>query len=177
MLGGNWGLLFLNWFFVFLLWRLAWNADHSRSRALRGNAYKLALVFKINSRCKYRASGGSLFFACTKKSNQKKVHPAFGFCCAKLPSLRHNFGGRREGPSMALHSSIVHPAQLPPKIAPPLSQKKGSTSAPNTVTLVDRLKSKFSFPRSAWERIPCADSDLPFYFHPARGHIEHHCML
>jgi hypothetical protein len=59
-------------------------------------------------------------------------HPAYqkgtllvGFCYAKLSSLRHDFGGRREGPSMALHSSIGHPAQLTPKIAPPLGQKKG----------------------------------------------------
>ena len=30
---------------------------------------------------------------------------------------------------MALHSSIGHPAQLTPKIAPPLGQKKGSALA------------------------------------------------
>ena len=48
-------------------------------------------------------------------------------------SLRHDFGGRREGPSMALHSSIGHPAQLPPKIAPPLGQKKGLVLVPSII--------------------------------------------
>ena len=64
-------------------------------------------------------------------------------------SFRHNFGGRREGPSMALHSSIGHPAQLTPKIAPPLDQKKGSTSAPDTSPSVNSL---FSFPTSPLKR-------------------------
>ena len=59
-------------------------------------------------------------------------------------SLRHNFGGRREGPSMALHSSIGHPAQLPPKIMPPLGQKKGLVLA---ATLVDERNLGFHVER------------------------------
>jgi hypothetical protein len=90
----------------------------------------------------HSAFGESLFFAYPKKSNQKKRHPAFGFCFAKIPSLRHDFGGRREGPSMALHSSIGHPAQLPPKIAPPLGQKKGFASAPRPGLLSNLIADK-----------------------------------
>ena len=61
-----------------------------------------------------------------RKVTKRKGTLLVGFCCAKLPSLRHDFTGRHDGPSLARPGSIGRPAQLTPKIAPPLGQKKGS---------------------------------------------------
>mgnify|MGYP000473442088 CR=1 FL=1 len=46
-------------------------------------------------------------FACAKeKVTKEKAHPASGFRYAKLPSLRCRSGGRHEGTSLSLRSSL-----------------------------------------------------------------------
>ena len=41
-----------------------------------------------------------------EKVTKEKATPTSGFCFAKLPSLRRCSGGRREGTSLSLHSSL-----------------------------------------------------------------------
>ena len=53
-------------------------------------------------------------FACAKeKVTKEKAHPASGFRCAKLPSLRHCSEGRHEGPSLAHRDSFGIHAKCP----------------------------------------------------------------
>jgi|GEM_PF-6479030 len=71
--------------------------------------------------------------ACTKKSNQKKVHPAFGFYYVKLSSLRGNFSGRRNATSLSRLRLIA--ASMPQcLLKSPLhsAKRRDSSLAPNT---------------------------------------------
>ena len=53
-------------------------------------------------------------FACAKeKVTKEKAHPASGFRCAKLPSLRHCSEGRHGGPSLAHRDSFGILAKRP----------------------------------------------------------------
>lgn len=61
-----------------------------------------------------------------RKVTKRKAALLVGFYCAKIPSLRRDFAGRHDGPSMARPGSIGRPAQSTPKIPPPLGQKMGS---------------------------------------------------
>jgi len=53
------------------------------------------------------------FSLLAQKVTKEKTRPASGFRCAKLPSLRRCSEGRREGPSLAHHSSFGIHAKRP----------------------------------------------------------------
>lgn len=54
-----------------------------------------------------------LFARAKEKVTKEKARPASGFRCAQLPSLRRCSEGRREGPSLAHHSSFGIHAKRP----------------------------------------------------------------
>jgi hypothetical protein len=69
---------------------------------------KLGLLYFFRHPFAFTAS--DFLFVCAKRRvTKEKAHPACGFCCAKLPSLRRRSVGRHQGTSLSLDGSFgVH---------------------------------------------------------------------